>query len=299
MDDGGDAGVQQHLRARRGKGKNASEAATAPFARSPALATASRAADGRSIWPAPAPRSIPSPATTIALLLTCLQTSQAKLQIGHLLLGRLARLETTFQADSSSPSVSRCCTRNPPTILCMCNSFGVVAADRPDLQQAHVFPSLAQQLQGVCRQRRGDDHFQQLVDRRDGLGRGKIDRAIERHDPAERGQRIALERAAKSRRPRSSAVAHPQGVACLTMHAAGAAIPSPPSRARVGVEQVDVRQFLAVKLPRRRRPTPRPAFCRREASPSGAGSRRSADPAPCAGSERIAAAVDPARSLAR
>ncbi len=49
-----------------GKGKNASEAAAAPFARSWALTTASWAAATRDCWPAPMPTAVPSRAMTTA-----------------------------------------------------------------------------------------------------------------------------------------------------------------------------------------------------------------------------------------
>ncbi len=61
-------------------GKNASEAITAPAVCSPAISQASLALLIRDICPAPVPISVRFLAKTIALLLTCLHTSQANLK---------------------------------------------------------------------------------------------------------------------------------------------------------------------------------------------------------------------------
>jgi hypothetical protein len=77
LDDGAHAGVEQHLQA-VGKGKKASDAATDPRARSPARATASRAASTRLTCPMPTPTVAPPEASRIALLLTARTARQAK-----------------------------------------------------------------------------------------------------------------------------------------------------------------------------------------------------------------------------
>ena len=60
------------------KGKNASEAATEPAARSPARETASRQESTRLTWPMPMPTEAPSLASRIALDFTARQAFQAK-----------------------------------------------------------------------------------------------------------------------------------------------------------------------------------------------------------------------------
>ncbi len=70
----------------------------------------------RLVWPAPLPSSIPSRQSVIALLLVCLQISQAsRRSASSASVG--ARLVTTFQFSSSSPGRSGVCASSPPEIV--------------------------------------------------------------------------------------------------------------------------------------------------------------------------------------
>ena len=95
-------------------GKKASEAMTAPFTSSPAspaFITAMRVESIRDIWPAPMPIVIRPFASTMALLLTCLQTFHAKsMSSSSLSFG--ARLVAVFK--SAALPRSGVWSRNPP-----------------------------------------------------------------------------------------------------------------------------------------------------------------------------------------
>ena len=103
-------------------GKNASEAATAPRARSVpsarllARSTASLQESTRLTWPMPMPTEAPSLASRIALDFAERQARQAKARSASTS-GEAASPVASVQADGSSPSAwkeSRCCMSRPP-----------------------------------------------------------------------------------------------------------------------------------------------------------------------------------------
>ena len=97
-----------------GKGRNASLAATAPSASSPACSTAMAAEFTRFIWPAPTPTLTKSLASRMALLFTVLATFHAKRScsissaVGWRFVG-------TVKVAGSSVTLSDCCTSMPPS----------------------------------------------------------------------------------------------------------------------------------------------------------------------------------------
>ena len=91
------AGVEQH-RSPSANGKNASEAATDPAARSPARVTASRHESTRLTWPMPMPTVAPSAASRIALDLTDRHGRPGELEVGERRRRRPARRPTSVHA---------------------------------------------------------------------------------------------------------------------------------------------------------------------------------------------------------
>ncbi len=97
-------------------GKNASEAATDPAARSPARLTARLHESTRLTWPMPTPTDAPSFASRIALDLTARQAFQANSRSARVP-ASAASPETRVHPDESNPSKrSLSCTRMPPEI---------------------------------------------------------------------------------------------------------------------------------------------------------------------------------------
>ena len=99
-------------------GKNASEAATDPLARSPARETASRQESTRFTWPMPMPTEAPSLASRIAFDFTARQAFHAKARSARTSSGAASPV-ASVQVDGSSPSASTWSTRcisTPPLI---------------------------------------------------------------------------------------------------------------------------------------------------------------------------------------
>ena len=78
-------------------------------------------------------------------------------------------------------------------------------------------------FEGVVVEAGGQDRFQESARLAHSLGRGAIDRPVQAHDAAEGADRIALVGAFERGWPMSAAMAAPQGLLCLRMHAAGSA----------------------------------------------------------------------------
>ena len=99
-----------------GNGKNASDAATEPAARSPARATARRAESTRFTWPIPTPTVAPPAASRIALDLTDRTARQANTRSARSAPSRAAPQASRHAAGSSpgASTPSRICTSTPP-----------------------------------------------------------------------------------------------------------------------------------------------------------------------------------------
>ncbi|ABA48884.1 hypothetical protein BURPS1710b_3404 [Burkholderia pseudomallei 1710b] len=120
----------------------------------------------------------------------------------------------------------------------------VMAFAQRDFEQAHVLLG-HEHLLGRVRERRRDQHFDELL--RDRLGRGLVDFAVERDNAAERGGRIGLERL-RVRFARVRAHRDAARIRVLDDHARRRVerLHAFPRGVRIG--DVVVRQFLALQL---------------------------------------------------
>src|SRR5262249_2756258 len=96
------------------KGKNASDASTLPFTRSPAFFTAICTESTRDICPAPTPTTCVPRASTIAFDFTCLQTIQANFRAASSSAVGTRFVFASHLVKSSAPT-SRVCTKSPPS----------------------------------------------------------------------------------------------------------------------------------------------------------------------------------------
>ena len=225
-------------------GKKASEATTEPASGARALETAIRTESTRDIWPAPMPSVRPSAANTMAFDLTCLQTRQAKSRSrSSAAVG--ARLEATLRVGGGGRvAIARLdqeAARHAAQLDGARRRRGAISRG----QQAQVLLG-RQQRQRLGRERRRDHALEE------GLGQLApelaVDGAVDRDDAAEGRHRIGLARPAVGLGDaRRREMAAPQGLLCLMMAAAGSANSAHEPQRRVEVEQVVVRQLLALQ----------------------------------------------------
>src|SRR5829696_2786091 len=227
-----------------GNGKKASLPAAAPWARSPALATAIRTESTRLCWPAPTPTTRPSLASTIAFDFTLAATDQARARSAAGLEVPAGRVVGTRVGLLGEQAAGHRANAQPA------GRAGRVGLDQPQRRLA------GEHGQGLVVEAGGDHDLGE--DAGDPLGGGRVQRPRQPNHPAEGADRVALQRAGvrllqgrPERRPARVGVlddGRERPVAVLGDQGQGG----------VGIEQVVVGQLLACQLPGRPQP-PRPA----------------------------------------
>ena len=142
----------------------------------------------------------------------------------------------------------------------------------------------------AARPRRHGRRHDGVDERRDERARRRhVDRPVEGDDAAERRQRVGVARAHVGVGA-VAPVAAPHGLVCLITAAGRLGELEHDARGRVEIEEVGVRELLALQDGRGAERAARPA--RRTRRRAGAGSRRSAGRRPSAGDARAAGAGD-------
>ena len=154
-----------------------------------------------------------------------------------------------FHVAGSSGSTSGAVTSTPPPATRMEPSgsgAGAASAGAKDrVLEERAGSSSGQDRERLRRVGRSHDHFEE--DRGQPLGRGGVHFAGQRHDAAVRGDRVAGERRLPRLERGSARSAAPHGLVCLTTTQAGPRSWRAMASAPRGVQDVVVREGLALQ----------------------------------------------------
>ena len=256
-------------------GKNASEATTEPASGARALRDRDpHRIDARHLAGAD-PERAPVAGEHDRVRLDVLGDAPREVEIAQLGGGR-RRFEATCPSAAAGGSRRASGPGSRPTTLRSSTAPAASPADSPASEQAQVLLR-RQQRERFGREGRRDHALEE------GLGQLArqllVDRTVDRHDAAERRHRVGVARAAVRRRRRPPGDRDAARVVVLDDRHRRRRELGDDAHRRVEIEQVVVRQLLALQHlgARERRPG---RVVRRRTPPSGAGSRRSAASAP-------------------